>query len=198
MGTWTQWLYYLEITTLVTGLTYLVLSLRQNPWCWPIGIVSVSCWLVVVFYGKLYLDAFLQLVYIILGFYGWYQWRRGNHGSPLKVRRIRTREVAALTVFFVVATPVCGYTAHTIGADMGYLDAITTTLSLMAQLLLTRKVLETWLLWFVANGMYIYIYYTKGWDSLTLLMSIYTVLAAVGWWSWRKDHLSELLKPRNG
>ena len=78
-----------EQLSIATGLIYILLSVRQNPLCWPFGIVSVAIWMVIVFQGKLYSDAFLQFVYVVLGFYGWYQWLRGGTGNtPLKVQRV--------------------------------------------------------------------------------------------------------------
>ncbi|WP_319764362.1 nicotinamide riboside transporter PnuC [Maridesulfovibrio sp.] len=179
-----------EQLSIATGLVYIFLSVRQNPLCWPFGIVSVGIWMVIVFQGKLYSDAFLQLVYVILGFYGWYQWLRGGQdNSPLKIQRVDRKLALRLILIGLVTFVPTGYLMENyLEASFPWWDALTTVLSLIAQYLLARKYMENWLLWITADTMYVGIYYAKGWSGYSGLMIVYTAMAVLGFISWLKSY----------
>ena len=145
--------------------------------------------MVVVFNGRLYMDAFLQFVYVVLGFYGWWQWLRGGEDStPLPVRTVDRKLALRLVGIGILAVGVFGYVSQNIlHAAFPWLDTVTTVISLIAQYLLARKYLENWILWIVANTMYIYIYYAKGWAGYSGLMAVYTIMAVAGLYSWYKS-----------
>ncbi|GAB7022823.1 nicotinamide riboside transporter PnuC [Salidesulfovibrio brasiliensis] len=178
-----------ERLSTLTGLIYIVLSVRQNPLCWPFGIISVGIWMVVVFMGKLYSDAFLQFVYVVLGFYGWYQWLKGGEDkTPLEVRRVERPLGMKLALTIVVATvPVWLLTKYVLDAAYPFWDALTTVVSLVAQYLLAKKYLENWILWIIADIIYIFIYHLKGWNGYAVLMAVYTTMAVLGYLAWRKS-----------
>ncbi len=179
-----------EQVSIATGLIYIVLSVRQNALCWPFGIVSVAIWMVVVFQGKLYSDAFLQFIYVVLGFYGWYQWVRGGDGhEPLKVRKIDRKLSCRLAIIGLLTFIPLGYVSENyLGASFPWWDALTTVISLIAQYLLAKKYLENWLLWITADTMYIVIYYLKGWTGYSGLMTVYTIMAIIGFAQWLKSY----------
>ncbi len=182
-----------EQISIATGLIYIVLSVRQNPMCWPFGIVSVGIWMVVVFQGQLYSDAFLQFVYVVLGFYGWYQWLCGGEdNTALKVQKLDTRLALRLALIGLFAFIPTGYAMENyLQASFPWWDALTTVLSLIAQYLLARKYLENWILWIVADVMYIGIYYAKGWTGYSGLMAVYTVMAVIGFIKWLKSYQTD-------
>lgn len=174
--------------TALTGLLYLLLAIKQQPWCWPVGIVSVSMWFWLAFEGRLYMDAGLQLIYIVLGFYGWYQWLRGADGSALAVRRIKASELKGLLALMAIASLGFGLlSAYILKADYPWVDSVTTVICLAAQYLTARKVLESWMFWIIGDGVYIWLYAEKGWSTLSLLMVAYTILAFVGFYKWQQD-----------
>ncbi|SDL46203.1 nicotinamide mononucleotide transporter [Maridesulfovibrio ferrireducens] len=182
-----------ERVSIATGLIYIVLSVRQNALCWPFGIVSVAIWMVVVFQGKLYSDAFLQFIYVVLGFYGWHQWLRGGKDhEPLKVRKIDLKLSLRLAAIGLITFIPLGYISENyLGASFPWWDALTTVISLIAQYLLAKKYLENWILWITADAMYIVIYYLKGWTGYSGLMTVYTVMAIIGFAGWLKSYKAD-------
>ncbi|WP_027721296.1 nicotinamide riboside transporter PnuC [Maridesulfovibrio zosterae] len=185
-----------EQISIATGLIYIVLSVRQNSLCWPFGIISVGIWMTIVFQGKLYSDAFLQFIYVVLGFYGWYQWLRGGTDSePLKVQRLSAKMALKLTGMGLIAFLPAGYAAeHYLHASYPWWDALTTVLSLIAQYLLAKKYIENWILWIIADVMYIGIYHLKGWTGYSGLMAVYTIMAVIGYMQWLKSYQAERVK----
>ncbi|TIH17132.1 nicotinamide riboside transporter PnuC [Marinifilum sp. JC120] len=182
-----------EQLSIATGLIYILLSVRQNPLCWPFGIISVAIWMVIVFQGKLYSDAFLQFVYVVLGFYGWYQWLRGGKDStPLKVQRVDRKLALRLGAIGLIAFVPTGYLMENyLEASFPWWDALTTVISLIAQYLLAKKYMENWLLWITADVMYIGIYYAKGWVGYSGLMGVYTAMAVLGFISWLRSYRAD-------
>src|SRR5688500_12482035 len=89
----------------VCGVVCVWLTIRQNIWCWPVGLVQVTLFAWVFFRAKLYSDVILHVVYVVLGVYGWYHWLRGGRrDSPLPVTRLRPAAWAGWVAAAVAAT----------------------------------------------------------------------------------------------
>ncbi|HJQ27306.1 MAG TPA: nicotinamide riboside transporter PnuC [Blastocatellia bacterium] len=181
MNTW-------EIIGAALGLISVWLTVRQNIWCWPTGLVMVALYAVVFFQAKLYADAGLQLVYIGLQIYGWYEWLHGGKDQGrLEVTRITLRLGLALGVIAAVATALMGYTLATkTDAALPYWDSAATVLSLVAQWMLAKKIIENWLVWITVDVLSIGIYTAKGLYPTTVLYTAFLLMATLGWIEWRK------------
>lgn len=66
----------LELFAAAIGVIAVWLTVKQNPWCWPIGLVMVVIYIWIFFDVKLYSDMLLQVIYAGLQVYGWLQWTR--------------------------------------------------------------------------------------------------------------------------
>jgi nicotinamide mononucleotide transporter len=163
------------------------LTVLANIWNWPIGIANSAFYLVVFLNVRLFADMSLQLVYIVLGFLGWYWWLRGGeqHGK-LAVRRVHLPEAATLALAVAAATVGMAAYLRTIHDSAPALDAFTTCLSLGAQYLLTRKLLENWYLWVTVDAVYIGLYAWRGLYLTSLLYLIYGTMCVIGLREWRK------------
>src|SRR5437879_11990050 len=77
-----------ELVGLLFGILSVWLTTRENVWCWPTGLVTVGLYIIVFGQAKLYADMGLQVVYVALCLYGWYEWLHGgpDHGA-LRVSR---------------------------------------------------------------------------------------------------------------
>jgi len=180
---WKDW------TVTITALVYVVLAARENAWCWPFGIVSCGLWAYASFADySLYLDALLQLFYVGMGFWGWYWWKAGKtSGAQAPILRWSFRQhlpwlIAGTGLAFVFGYFFDVYTP----AAATYLDAVTTVFAMLATWLLTRKVLENWLYWIVVDAAYIYLYATRGAWLFSAVMVIYTGIAVMAYFGWRK------------
>jgi nicotinamide mononucleotide transporter len=181
-----------EIVGVLTGILGVWLTTRQRIWCWPIGIVSVSAFMVVFFRAKLYGAMGLQCVYVGLLAYGWYSWRRGSEGrGPLRVSRLPRRLAIGLLVLGAVASGAAGYwlRARTDHA-LPYVDGFTTSFSLVAQWMQARKHLENWLVWVVVDVVYVGMSLSQGLVLTAGLYAVYIGLAVVGFRDWRRSMAS--------
>lgn len=167
------------------------LATRQNIWSWPVGVVAVSLYLYVFAEAKLYSDAGLQVFFLVMQFYGWYQWTRGGveHAKSLSPVTRLSRRGWLLTLAGVAAwTLGLGTVMHRhTDAAAPYPDAFTTILSVIAQFLMTRKILENWTLWIVADVVYIGVYTYKALYPTTGLYAIFLALCIKGYLDWKRD-----------
>ena len=178
----------IEIVAALFGVVGVWLSVRQNVWNWPVGIINVALYVVVFYRARLYADMGLQVVYIALALYGWYQWLYGGPGrTTLPVRRADGRQmVLAAAVAVVGAWGIGGILARYTNASLPYLDASLTSASLVAQWLATRKLLENWLLWIAADIVYIGMFVYKRLYPTAGLYAVFTVLAIAGYVQWKR------------
>lgn len=187
----------LEWVAALAGAISVYLSARENIWSWPTAIVNVGLYIIVFRRTGLYSDMGLQVVYLVLSVYGWYEWLYGGRGrTQLTVSRASARD-------WLIATPIAllfwialaRYTATLPGVALPYLDSGLTTISLVAQWMMTRKILENWALWIIADILYVPMYVYKRLPVTAGLYVIFLVLAVIGlraWWrSYRENAIAE-------
>jgi len=179
----------LEWTAFVTGAVSVYLSTRENVWSWPTAIVNVSLYFVLFYRSGLYSDMGLQLVYLSLSIYGWYEWLYGGaNRTELHVSRATPRIWAiSLVVGVVFWLLLSSITTRIQSAALPRLDAALTTISLVAQWMMTRKILENWALWILADVIYVPMFIYKGLCLTAGLYAIFLVLAVLGLVQWRRS-----------
>lgn len=170
-----------------TGVACVWLLARQSLWNWPLAIVNVTLLGVVFLRSRLYADAALQVVYVALNAWGWWEWLHGGEArKALAISRTPRREAWGLGAAIAVAT--AGMTAlltATTDSDVPFWDALTTAISLAATYGQARKRLESWWLWIAADVVYIPLY---AWKRLYLTSALYVVflaLCVLGLRAWR-------------
>ncbi len=177
----------IEVTAALFGVASVYLSARQNVWNWPLGIINVTLYIFVFYEAKLYADMGLQAVYIVLAAYGWWHWLHGgaNRGT-LRVSRVPTREIVLLGLAFAGGTAALAtLLARATDASLPLADSALTAASLVAQYMMTRKYVECWLVWIVADAAYVAMFIYKSLWPTAVLYLLFTILAVVGWRQWR-------------
>ena len=166
------------------------LAARENIWNWPTAIVSVAMYIVVYIRAGLFSDAGLQLFFLATSVYGWYHWQHGGTDrSELPVSRTSARTWMWCAVFGVVFWYLdASITSRINGVAFPYIDAATTTVSLVAQWMMTRKLLENWILWILVNVVYVPVLVVKGLYPTAALYSVLLVLAIKGLRDWHRSY----------
>ena len=173
-----------ELFGFITGIACVALAVAQRIETFPVGIANNVFFVVLFTDARLYADAALQVVYIALGVMGWWVWAT-RVSSPLAVKRSGPRLLVATAVGVGVATlvliPILR-AAH--GAAPGW-DALTTSMSLGAQLLLNLKRLETWYVWIAVDVIYVPLYFSRDLNLTALVYIVFLALCIQGWRQWR-------------
>jgi len=177
-----------EWVAVAFGIVSVYLSVRENIWSWPTAIVNVSLYVYIFLHARLYADMGLQVFYICISFYGWWNWLYGGENrSELHVTRLPRRWALVLPFVFVAGAAALGtFLSHATDAALPYADASLATASLIAQYLMTKKVVENWAIWVAADVGYIAMYIYKGLYPTTFLYAVFLVLAAMGYVQWKR------------
>jgi nicotinamide mononucleotide transporter len=177
----------IEAAAVAFGIASVFLSARQNVWNWPLGIINVALYTVIFYDTKLYAQMGLQVVYVVLAVYGWWNWLHGGADrGTLRVSRVLSREAALLGFAFLAGTAALStLLARATDAALPLADSALTAASLVAQYMMTRKYVECWLVWIVADVAYVAMFiYNSLWLTAGLYL-VFCVLAVVGWRQWR-------------
>jgi nicotinamide mononucleotide transporter len=178
-----------ELVAVVFGLVSVYLSAREHIVSWPTAIVNVAIFFVLFWKAKLYADAVLQLVYLALSVYGWYEWLYGGaQHTRLRVSRATRRHGLVLVPLFLAGGLGLGamldrYT----DSPVPYFDALLTAASLAAQWMMTRKLIENWLVWIAADLVYVPMFIQRGLPLTAVQYGVFLILAAIGWNGWRQS-----------
>jgi nicotinamide mononucleotide transporter len=180
-----------EVLAFITGAVTVWLTVRQHIWLWPIGIANNLFFIVVFFQARLYADMSLQVVYIVLSILGWYWWLHGGEQhTALSVSRAGWRTIVGCGLVLVVGTAGMTVFLERVNDSAPLLDALTTVLSLIAQYLLTRKLLENWLVWMTADVIYIGLYGSRELYLTAVLYALFLAMCVAGLHAWRIARLS--------
>ena len=170
-----------EILGFVAGALSVWLYVRQSVWAWPTGIANSVFWLILFAGSRLYLDASLQIVYIGLGIVGWVWWVRPRREQrELPVARTPVSHALAFGVIGVVATAGLWWLMVRVDDAAPLPDAATTVVSLIAQYMLTRKLLANWWLWISVDVAYVALYVAKHLYLTAALQPLFIALCVAG------------------
>jgi nicotinamide mononucleotide transporter len=173
-----------ELFGFITGIACVALAVAQRIETFPVGIANNVFFVILFTDARLFADAALQIVFIVLGVMGWWVWATRVR-SPLAVTRAGPRLLVATALGVGVATliliPILR-AAH--GAAPGW-DAATTSMSLGAQLLLNLKRLETWYVWIAVDVIYVPLYFSRDLNLTALVYIVFLALCIQGWRQWR-------------
>jgi len=178
---------WLELVAVLLSLWMVLCNFRVHPLAWPLAMASSALYAVLFLHSRLYGEAGLQGLFIVLAAWGWWQWLRGTDpsGQPLVVHWLggRRRLIAALAT--LAAWPLLGLLLQRVtDSDVPFLDALPTVGSVAGQLLLARKQVDNWPVWVAVNLVSVVLFAVKGLWLTTALYLVFAVLALAGWRTW--------------
>lgn len=183
----------LESLACVLSLWMVWLNFRVNPWAWPLAITSSLMYGALFARSRLYGEATLQLVFVVLALWGWASWLRGqpsvrgDAGASAGVGVLsRSGRVATVLVWLALWPVLAWLLGRYTDSDVPWWDALPTAGSLVGQWLLARKRLENWLCWLVVNLVSVGLFAHKQLWLTVILYAIFAVLSVWGWLQWRQ------------
>jgi nicotinamide mononucleotide transporter len=135
----------------------------------------------------------LQVVFLVLSIYGWHQWLHGGaQRTRLHVSRATLRTWLACAVIGVAGWLIIArLTSMLPGVSLPYLDSALASLSLIAQWMQSRKILENWVLWIIVDVVYVPMYLYKDLIPTAGLYAVFLVLAVMGYVQWRRSYRND-------
>jgi nicotinamide mononucleotide transporter len=180
---------WLEMIAFVLAVWMVVCNMQVRPLAWPLAIVSSLLYFLLFWNSKLYGDASLQIVFVLVSFWGWWQWLRGHdaQGRVLRVRRLSRRGRLGALLAVALAYPALGlFLRRYTDTDVPFWDAFPTAASLVGQWLLARKYVENWPTWVAVNIVGVALFAYKGLWLTVLLYALFTLMALAGWRAWNR------------
>ncbi len=190
---------FFEIFTLVTGIAYIILEIRQKNLMWAVGILTSAAAMWVFFRQGLYASFGLNTYYLITSFIGLWQWRRdknklaeaadNEHGKKDEIHLNRLTRKTELISCAIVAIGIGGlaYLMKLLGNPMSVMDSAVTVLSVIATWWLVKAYIEQWWLWILADTLSAILCATQGLWWMTALYAAYALSALYGYRHWKKN-----------
>lgn len=187
---------YIEFFGTVLGLISVFLAARANIFTWPTGIANAILFLIIFYQIHLYSDMFLQFYFCGMGVYGWFSWKNKAQTHQSAIRTMSNIDRLRLAMFIGAVTLGIGTLISKIHlilpqvfdhpASFPYIDTFIAIMSILATILLARRIFETWVLWITVDITSVWLYATKGVQLIAIEFCIFLGLAMLGIFSWYK------------
>lgn len=182
----------LELISFVLAMITVLLNIKQNHWAWLFAIVSSGTYGFVFYNARLYGDSGLQLVFIVVSVWGWYQWLGGMRHERLVVTRLDRAGLLWSAGAWLGGFALLGYFLDNYtNTNVPHIDGFLTAGSIVGQLLLSRKKLENWIVWIVVDVLYVGLYVYQGLTLTAVLYALFCVMAVIGLRTWAKAAVEE-------
>lgn len=176
----------LEIGANLVTTVSILLAGRNSIHTWWTAIVGCILFAVLFYDARLYADVALQIFFLVTSVTGWWAWMHGNRGAPLSITRSKTRLLLIVVLAGALTTAAYGALLfHFTDAFAPYIDSAVLVFSVIAQFLLMRRKLETWLFWLIVNTISIPLFASRDLYLTAGLYSVYWVNALFSWFVWR-------------
>lgn len=189
---------WLELFGTLFGFWAVWLSGKERASSWLIGLCNVVLFFLLFYQLQLYSDMFLQLFFFVTNVYGYFLWtaKRSTDTLALPITRSSNGQKILYLIILLLGTIFGGWISQNLNywfpaifrlpSSFPYADTFVLTGSVLAQLLLTRKVIENWLLWIIVDVVAVVIYFQKGTLLLGIEFFLFFLIAIRGYLSWKK------------
>jgi nicotinamide mononucleotide transporter len=175
----------IESVAVLFSVLYVILAAKENILCWWAAVISVTLYIYIFFSVQLYPETGLQVFYLFMAFYGYYNWNKKE--QSLQIIEWNISKHFAVLILGAILTFLMGFyfTTYT-NAKMPIVDSFTTVLSIFATYMVVKKILGNWLYWIVIDTVSVYLFYSRDLHLTSLLFMAYTIIAVFGYFNWLK------------
>mgnify|MGYP000736315993 FL=1 len=179
---------FIEALAVLFAVTYLLLAVKQDVKCWFAAIISSTLYFFIMYKAGLYMEAWLQIFYIVMAFYGIQQWTvTNNNQSKFIVRSWRWNTHFWVIAIIIILAIITGLLLEKFtNAALPFLDGLTTWGAIITTYMVAKRLLENWIYWFVIDMISIYLFLSRGLFLTAILFCIYLVIIFFGYRSWIK------------
>ena len=175
----------IESVAVFFSILYVILAAKENILCWGAAAISVTLYIYIFFSVQLYAETGLQVFYLFMAFYGYYNWNKKE--QSLQIIEWNISKHFAVLILGAILTFLMGFyfTTYT-NAKMPIVDSFTTVFAIFATYMVVKKILGNWLYWIVIDTVSVYLFYSRDLHLTSLLFMAYTIIAVFGYFSWMK------------
>jgi len=192
---WEMPVSWIECISVLAGIVAVYLAAKENILTWPIGLVNIATAFFIYYHVHLYSDMFLQIYFFGISLYGWWIWNT-EHRAEVPLKWLNRRQRLQQCALLVVCSLLAGWWMTRIHLDFPkafphpaafpYADTLVAIGSILANTLMAKRYLESWILWIAIDVLCVYLYLQK--DILLIAMEflIFLILAIYGFWNWMR------------
>ncbi|MBO4662021.1 MAG: nicotinamide mononucleotide transporter [Bacteroidaceae bacterium] len=182
--------HWLDITTTVLGLAYILLEYKASIWMWAVGAVMQLLGIVLYYQKGLYADCGMEFYYLAMTAYGFWKWKArplGGGGEGGHITHIPPRTALCWgSIFLVLWLAIWWLLTTCTDSTVPVADAFTTALSLVGIWALAHKYLEQWFVWIAVDVVTCALYFHKDIPFKASLYGLYVIIAICGYTKWRR------------
>ncbi len=195
----------LEAIAAVFGLLSVFFSIKKNILVYPTGIISTVIYVYILFIFGLFGDLMINFYYTVMSIYGWVLWSKSSEDNiHIEVANTTKKEWVYSLMLFILSIVLVSivyyykpfinnkFSMEGISLDFSHLDwankldIITTAIFLVGMWLMAKRRIENWIFWILGDFISVPMYLYKGLGITSVQYLIFTVLAILGYLSWRK------------
>ena len=180
---------FLEIVASVMGVLNVWLLARQKVINFLFGGIAVACFAYIYFQTGFFALAILSIIQLCFNIYGWYFWVKNKGEEDVApTTKLSVKAMVTWTAIILAATAIWSFLQiKYTGATNPYLDALIAVMGLVAQYLLSKKILDNWYIWIAMNTMLLVVCATSGLYVMFILNLINLFISIDGLREWKED-----------
>ena len=186
----------LEFLAVILGILSVFFAKMNKIAVYPTGMISTGIFVYLLFQFELLGDMIINTYFFFMSIYGWYYWSYKKDGDI--VNKISFGSIndylISLFIFLISLIFVSNiYKSFNLFTSWtAYIDTITTGLFFVAMWLMARRKVENWIFWIIGDIISIPLYFYKGLAITTIQYFIFTIIAIMGYISWKKIYKAKI------
>ena len=189
-STYSDTFIFLEIFAVAINILSVIYAKQNNIFVYPTGLIGTGIFVYILFNFSLLGDMIINGYFFIMSIYGWYYWSRKKDEVFINnISRLEKKEYIQL-IFLALGSLLFIYFVYVQfdkwNSWTAYVDNITTAIFFVAMWLMAKRKIESWIFWIIGDLITVPLYFYKGLTISSLQYIIFTVLAILGYISWKK------------
>ena len=180
----------LELFAVFMNILSVIYAKRNSVLVYPTGLIGTGIFVYLLFNFSLLGDMIINFYFVIMSIYGWYYWTQKKEEKFINnVSRVSTNEYY-FSIILAVISIISIYLVYDFfdkwNSWTAYIDTLTTAIFFVAMWLMARRKIESWVFWFIGDIITIPLYFYKGLTISSFQYLIFSILAILGYISWKK------------
>ena len=176
----------IEFLGAVFSIVYSLLLMREKSIGWLFGIASSLLGIILFIESKIYAQAIISVYYAGIGIYGWLYWKKAEQRNE-HIHKWKPQQHVLYITIFVVFSLLSSYAFENYTDSQNpYLDSFVTVFGFLASIKEARKILTSWMYWFMINSFSVMLYYNQQLDFYSAIMVLYALICIPGYLNWKK------------
>ena len=186
----------LEFIAVFLGILSVFFAKMNKIVVYPTGMISTGIFVYLLFQFELLGDMIINAYFFFMSIYGWYYWSYKKDGDIVnKVSFGSINDyIISLFIFLISLIVVTNIykSFNSFNSWTAYIDTITTGIFFVAMWLMAKRKIENWIFWIIGDIISIPLYFYKGLAITTIQYFIFTIIAIMGYISWKKIYKAKI------